>query len=239
MSDAGVAVVVSPHLDDAVLSRWSVLTQEREVLVLNVFTGDPDPAVPRPWDELTGATDPVVRQAERREEDRAALRLAGRTGVGLGVRPPATVHAAAHVGELLAAAVPAGSELHLPAGIGGHAAHVLVRDTGLALRRRAAGTLLYADVPYATRYGWPGWVTGDPPDPFLRPDAAWKRDVASAPLDGAGMTPVVARLDAGQAERKLAAVRCYRTQLAALEEGPVGRVSHPRLRGFELAWRLS
>ena len=32
---------------------------------------------------------------------------------------------------------------------------------------------LYADLPYAVVYGWPHWVTGDPPDPHLDVDAYW------------------------------------------------------------------
>ena len=35
-------VVLSPHLDDAVLSCWHVLGREGDVRVVNVFTGSPE-----------------------------------------------------------------------------------------------------------------------------------------------------------------------------------------------------
>src|SRR6266545_6054603 len=140
------AVVVSPHLDDAVLSCWAVLSGPEECVVLNAFTGDPDPARERPWDELTGAADPTQRQRERIAEDRAALAHADCTPTNLGLRPPASEYAAAHLREVLAAAIPPDGDLYLPAAIGGHPAHVLVRDVGLTLAGRAARTHLYADI---------------------------------------------------------------------------------------------
>jgi LmbE family N-acetylglucosaminyl deacetylase len=231
------AVVVSPHLDDAVLSCWSVLAGPDECAVVNVFTGDPDPARERPWDELTGAADPAERQRQRIAEDRAALEHAGRVPTNLGLRPPAGEYAAAHLRELLAAAIPPESEVHLPAAIGGHPAHVLVRDVGLGLAGRAARAFLYADIPYAVRYGWPAWVTGADPDPHQVPVAAWARDLARARLPGTP-EPQVRTLDGATAERKLAALREYRSQWPALNGGPLGILEHPAVRGWEVSWQL-
>jgi hypothetical protein len=140
-------VVVSPHLGDAVLSCWAVLDTDGARTVVNVFTGIPDPGRERSWDELARATDGARRMQERIAEDRAALARAGCTPTNLDLRPPASEHAAAHLREVLAAAVPPGCDLYLPAGIGGHPAHVLVRDVGLEVCGRAGHTLLYADYP--------------------------------------------------------------------------------------------
>src|SRR5205807_6153895 len=77
--------ILSPHLDDAVLSCWHLLTRGGDVTVINVFTGAPaDSVVPAWWDELTGATDSAQRIRERIAEDRAALSLARRTSTNLG-----------------------------------------------------------------------------------------------------------------------------------------------------------
>lgn len=78
-------MILSPHLDDAVLSCWRVLEAHRSVRVVNVFTGSPPEGSPAPWwDRLTGATDPVRRMAERRAEDRRALALANeRRAIGV------------------------------------------------------------------------------------------------------------------------------------------------------------
>ncbi|HEY7521910.1 MAG TPA: PIG-L family deacetylase [Methylomirabilota bacterium] len=69
-------VVVSPHLDDAVLGCSAVLAAHPGAVVVTVFAGRPAPAsrLP-PWDAAAGfrAGDDVV--GARRDEDRAALRL--------------------------------------------------------------------------------------------------------------------------------------------------------------------
>src|SRR5437764_15405533 len=78
-------VILSPHLDDAVLSCWHLLTQVGEVAVINVFAGVPtELGGPAWWDEYTGASDSAERVRERIEEDRTALAVAGRTAVNLG-----------------------------------------------------------------------------------------------------------------------------------------------------------
>lgn len=53
-----------------------------------------------------------------------------------------------------------------------HSDHRLVRDYTLA--PTGARIRLYAGVPYAVEYGWPGWVTGVPADPFIDIDAFWE-----------------------------------------------------------------
>ncbi len=37
-----VAAILSPHLDDAVLSCWHLLEQPGELIVINVFAGVPE-----------------------------------------------------------------------------------------------------------------------------------------------------------------------------------------------------
>src|SRR3954468_1605952 len=47
--------ILSPHLDDAVLSCWHVLTGPGEVAVVNVFAGVPPAGAPVGWwDRLSG-----------------------------------------------------------------------------------------------------------------------------------------------------------------------------------------
>ena len=71
-------VVLSPHLDDAVLSCWHVLTKPGQLTVINVFTGVPAGlSAPAWWDQYTGATESAERVRERIEEDRRALALVG------------------------------------------------------------------------------------------------------------------------------------------------------------------
>ena len=76
-------VILSPHFDDAVLSCWHVLASAGEVLVVNVFAGEPPARTLGWWDRLAGATDSAAAVRMRIEEDRQALALAGRTAVNL------------------------------------------------------------------------------------------------------------------------------------------------------------
>ena len=232
------AAVLSPHLDDAVLSCWSVLSRGGEVLVVNVLTDAPEPGRQRLWDELTGAADPAERMRERLAEDRAALALAGREPVNLGFRAPADEVGEEEVGAALRERLPEECELHVPAGIGGHPAHLLVRRVGLALAGERRPAWLYADLPYAVRWGWPAWVSGAEEDPCLRPDAIWAHDMEGASAPGIALEPHVRRLDPDQAASKLAAMRTYRTQFPAVNGGPLGIMERDDVLRQEVSWRV-
>ena len=54
-------LLLSPHLDDAVLDCWSVLSDERELNVVNIFAGIPAPGPLTLWDAITGAADSPSR----------------------------------------------------------------------------------------------------------------------------------------------------------------------------------
>ena len=233
-------VILSPHPDDAVLSLWHLLDGDGEVVVLNVFGGSPAGHHGDAWwDRLTGAADSVARVAERHAEDRAALAMAGREAVNLdfldGQYRDAELPLEPVV-DRIAQAAPEGLLL-APGALDRHRDHLIVRAAALALGARGREVGLYADVPHATLYGWPAWVSGRPPDPLLDPSAHW-----DAALEGTGISlrdlPAdVHALTPEALERKLAAVRAYRTQLPALEAqfGALG----PEVLGREATWRLT
>ena len=77
-------VVVSPHLDDAVLSCWSLIDSFEDVAVVTVFTAAPPPGFVSDWDRDTGV-DSATRMAQRTAENRAALAVAGREPVDVGL----------------------------------------------------------------------------------------------------------------------------------------------------------
>jgi LmbE family N-acetylglucosaminyl deacetylase len=237
------AAILSPHLDDAVLSCWHVLAQPGDVIVVNVFAGVPaSTAALAWWDELTGARDSRQRARERVEEDRQALALAGRKPVNLAFlddqyrdveQPLAPV--AAQIAGLL---VP-GVHVYAPAAFGGHADHTLVRAAGLELRRRGFVVSLYAELPHATLHGWPAWVTGAGIATSAGLAAAlWDRTLAETRVSPTMMPREVHALDPHCHARKLEAVRAYVTQL----EGLVGFVGRPltdrETLGYEVVWNL-
>ena len=225
--------VLSPHLDDVVFSCWHVLRSSLDVVVINVFTAVPAAGTEPPrWDLITGAGDPAERMRLRLEEDAAALALAGRRADNLGFvdsqyrdGPPP--------GDILDAVrerLPPGADVLAPASIGGHSDHELVRDVGLALAGEGRNVSLYAELPYATAFGWPAWVTGDDPDPLLDVDAYWACHVPD------GYEPRVVELSPEQQETKVGAMRAYRSQFPALEAGVQRRLTHPQLLRFEVVW---
>jgi LmbE family N-acetylglucosaminyl deacetylase len=120
-------------------------------------------------------------------------------------------------------------EVWAPAGIGGHPDHVQVRDVARELGRTVR---LYAELPYAVKFGWPGWVTGEPDDPSLDVEVDWRRWLP-ADLDA---KPRVERLAPDEMERKLGAMRAYRTQFPALDRGSVGFLSRGAVLAFEVVW---
>lgn len=140
----------------------------------------------------------------------------------------------------LSEAVPAASTLHAPAGIGGHADHLLVRDLALDLSHSLQLPLtLYAELPYAARFGWPSWVTGAPADPRVVVDVDWELCLESAPVPRAALSSRVRRLDADERRAKLAAMRRYRTQFPLLNQGPIGLLEHPLVLSWEVSWSVA
>jgi hypothetical protein len=221
-----------------VFSCWHVLESEREVSVLNVFAGVPPEGTPPPrWDRITGARDGSVRVRERLEEDRAALARVGREPMNLPFVEAQYRSEKPTLEEVLPSIrehVLPSAEVFAPAGIGDHAAHLLVRDAGLELARDGLAVSFYADLPYATEFGWPSWVSGVALAPFVDVDAAW-RD-ALEPIVAAGWQPAAVALDADAQQRKVAAMTTYGTQFGALEAGGQRRLTHPEVVSFEVVW---
>ena len=212
----GRTLILSPHPDDAVLSAWSVLTAPGDVHVLNLFAGAPT-GRPEPgwWDRLTGAGDSVSRAHERLAEDSHALSLAGRSASSLGFldrqyrdgdQPLAALSRA------VAQRVPDDALVMAPAALGSHADHEHAREVGLELRRRGIAVAFYADLPHASDRGWPPSASAP----------AWARSR-------------VRTLSDAELRRKMEAVRCYGTQLGALEDR-FSIVSDPEVLRYEVFW---
>ena len=231
--------MLSPHLDDGVLSAWSVLCGPEDAHVVNVCTGLPATDLLSPWDRLTGATDSRTRMLERRQEDRAALARAGRQATSLEF-PEAQYRRGPLDSEALLLAlersVDGAAQVWAPAAIGGHDDHLQIRDAALELLRRGGPRLkLYADLPYAVKYGWPGWVSGERDDPHLVVEVWWQRFL---PLD-LDLAAERHALSAVNVQGKLDTLAAYRTQLPGLGGGPLELLQHPGIIGYEVSWSVS
>jgi hypothetical protein len=232
----GPALVLSPHHDDAVFNCWSVLDGPGDVAVVNVFAGIPRAGRLTEWDRISGARDSAERMRERLEEDRAALALADRTPINLpfvdlAYRRCAPAPSGPALDAAIAGAVPSCSALFAPIGAE-HEAHSIVRRYAVAAAAAGVPVELYAEVPYITGMGWPDWVTGEPPDPHMDVRQYWSWNPA---IPSAERGRAVA-LGETRSQRKLAAMRAYGTQFPAVDGGPVGRLSNPKVHGYEVFW---
>jgi LmbE family N-acetylglucosaminyl deacetylase len=201
-----VLLVISPHLDDGVLSCGELIAAHRDALVATVMAGRPDP-YPSPlpeWDlqsRFRGGDDVV---AVRRAEDTSALASLGARCAWLDFLDqqyaPAARPSPHAIANALADVVRASScdVVASPLGIV-HPDHQLTAAACFELARRLPSLtwIIYADAPYKTAH--PAQV-----------DAR----VAALRADGfvlADSDP--ARIHADP--RKQAAIECYATQLNA------------------------
>jgi hypothetical protein len=238
------AVILSPHFDDAVLSCWHVLASAGEVLVVNVFAGEPPSGTLGWWDRHAGATDSARAVRARIEEDRQALALAGRTAVNLPFLDGQYRHGDQAPGEIVEALrgvlVP-GTRIYAPASLGDHHRdHTAVRAAALALRAEGADVALYADVPHATVDGWPRWVLNG--GSFLGKDPAaerWAAELETTGIPVERMDATAHRLQAEAHAGKLEAVLTYGSQIAPLQQVFGSSLEDPQLLGFEVDWRLA
>ncbi|HMD56918.1 MAG TPA: PIG-L family deacetylase [Solirubrobacteraceae bacterium] len=249
--------ILSPHLDDAVLSCWHVLTSPADVRVVNVFAGVPSANVaPGWWDTSSGRHDPVRTVKERIEEDRTALALIGRDPVNLDFldnQYRSGPQAIEPMVDAVLGILPWGAVVWAPGAFAPqaghmtdrgarrepHPDHVAVRSAALALRAKGYAVALYADLPHASVCGWPDWVINDGDSGRGRRAAElWRAGLAAARLAPVQLIPEVRRLSPVAFERKAQAVQRYASQVATIEHAIGRRLDDPELLGYEVAWRL-
>jgi LmbE family N-acetylglucosaminyl deacetylase len=237
----GRILVLSPHPDDAVFSAWSVLSAAPAPVVVNVFAAEPLPGSITYWDRICGATDSAEQMRARVAEDRAVLEPLVGTPLSLGLLDQQyrrTTPSLSEIERRLRAVIPCAARVYAPASVGsGHPDHRLVRTLARAMARAGVPVVLYADLPYAARYGWPAWVNGTPPDPHLDVDPYWEALAADVPETGGLRAAEVVALDEAEAARKLHCMRLYATQFRALDWG--GLLSDPGTHGYEVFWPLA
>jgi LmbE family N-acetylglucosaminyl deacetylase len=236
----GPIAVLSPHLDDAALGCWEVLSGPKPVEVINFFTRPPPKGrALSTWDRVTGGVDPATHMQQRVREDREALAVAGRQAVNLGLFDSQYRRVAPSLAQMRVAVgkrTPHASCVYAPAGIGGHADHALVRRLALDLMDDGVPVCLYAELPYAVRFGWPHWVTGTRPDPHRVVDAWWDAGLAGVRVPKRRLEVRVAVLDRETVASKLSAIQLYRTQFPALSAGARSGLVEVEVLRYEVYW---
>ena len=238
-------VIVSPHLDDAVLGCARLMAAHPGVTVVTVFAGNP-PAYPEPmrtWDVQSGfGPDDDVMEARRRE-DRAALALLDATPVHLGFVEHTynpgdhTVRRETIADGLVAALrglVP--TLVLVPFGLANPDHDVTHRACMLA-RDRLEPTVSWGCYEESEAPETPGpvswWLYEDFGYKSIPGMLAWR--IASLFRNKLWPTPVIPPTDADD-RRKLEAIACYPSQLLALEDDwQIGA----KLGAPEQFWRIA
>jgi LmbE family N-acetylglucosaminyl deacetylase len=143
--------------------------------------------------------------------------------------------------DAITQAVPGATSIWVPAGIGGHTDHLLVRQAGLVLAARGLKVCIYADMPYVLRFGWPQWLkAADRDRPVDRASACWASyfDGLAKPENVIEQARVV-YLTPAERLRKAEAIRRYATQFDPVKAGRVnGLLRMKDALAYEVFWEL-
>jgi LmbE family N-acetylglucosaminyl deacetylase len=238
-------LVLSPHLDDAVLSLGGMMAEKvkagQSVLVYNLFCapyhGPLSPAAQRLHE---GWGDPEDITALRLEEDRRALELIGAQQIIGDARdliyrqsmqgdwlyssmediqgernPEDNALVSAYFSRLSGMFSKEKFEISAPLGIGGHIDHVLTYDIGVLLHQNEYCVKFYEDLPYA-----------------LREDYLSARLASIPKMDSEIMLFHLEQLDI-----KIEALHCYQSQIPSLFETEANMRDWMRQQALRLSGR--
>jgi LmbE family N-acetylglucosaminyl deacetylase len=235
----GRIVVLSPHLDDAVLSLGATIARAVEsgarVEVLTVFAGNPDSNAPTDdWERKTGFATAGEASRRRREEDRAACAVLGSIPRWFDYGPE-PYERGASMAEVLSAveAATAGADTILVPGFPlAHADHAALTQAVLVRGLSCQHLGLYAEQPYSfDRRAIPSGPVRAMPALVESATLPWQRAAADFTWQRAAGSYTWQRAAANSRHRhaKLQAVKQYQSQLRSLGLRQTGR-GHLRLR---------
>lgn len=220
-------VVVSPHLDDAVLSVAGLLrTAAPKALVLTIFT-EATPQSDPTWSRMTGFDTPMEEYEARRQEDLQAMRFLGcafqHAGLRVGELQEESARLATQAVLDSVARAPASTTLCLlPAASGGHQPESPSRRLLRRLLRRPFGSPAHSEHVWVRNQLWQS-LRGHPIRLGFYADLpyAWQQGDAgiSAELTQLTGQPLHALRLRPDLDDKLKAVEHYRSQVPRILGG--------------------
>lgn len=225
-SPDGITLVISPHLDDAVLGCWSVIDHHQTVTILTVFAGIPKEGSYQ-WDVLCGEPNSADMMRRRRIEDATVADQSGADFLHLDMLDHQYLNRDIGDIEVLRSSIEAldleVSQIYAPIAAGGymgeHPDHYVVRQMALSLLADYP-VLFYADLPYALSRRWPK----------VAPNRLYLPTLYS-------YTPTVVRLTDSETERKLLCMKNYESQLSLLNKLSGGQMLNPNTYNKEVFWK--
>ena len=226
-------LLISPHLDDAALSCATRLQGGEVTEVVTVFAGVPGSEEPlSEWDVLTKAPNARQRAIERLAEDASAWASIAQSfrhwnyveAHTTGIDKAAMSREIGDLAGLFQCVL-------VPAGIGRHPHHVMVRDAALAALPRNLRIILYGELPYAGFFGWPTF------DAHLDVEAQWRSDLAGVAPSRLS-PPRLNALGAKQLAWKKELLAHYPSQMAAVSGGSLALFTTTNLLNYEVEFDL-
>jgi LmbE family N-acetylglucosaminyl deacetylase len=206
-------LVVSPHLDDAVISAGQFLAGRPGAVVVTMLAGEPNPPVIREWDNMSGFATSQEALRARWAEDERALAVVKATAVHLGFldgqyEPAARADLANALVEQVEHFQP--EFVVGPLGVH-HPDHERVRDAVLAANLDMA-VWLYADLPYSV-------------------DRPQEAEAALEAIESRGYALELGLIGTGPLGAKIEALGCYPSQMQ--------HYSINTMIGAERFWRVN
>ena len=182
------AVILSPHLDDAVLSCWHLLcgpgdvTRDQRVRGLTPTRIRRLLVGPGVWGN--GLSDAgwrsvgpkIAKHSRSRDEPRSASNFLDEQYEPAG-------QTTEQITSTLRTILDPEAIVYAPAALGEHGDHARVRDVAVRLADSGQSVRLYADHPHAVRLGWPAGVDGYDRGSGSTVSALWSRRLDEAGLD--------------------------------------------------------
>lgn len=191
-------IVISPHLDDAVLSCGEAIAATPDITIITVLAGVPDELPVTKFDVDSGFTSGTQAVLGRRREDERAATILDATAVHLDFfdRQYGRTNDYKTIADAIADLLDPGQQVLIPVGIG-HPDHETVSRCALAAAkaRAARDIVLYEELPYRV----------------LVPEAV------GLVLGHRHIKAQLLGLAAGHRREKELAIACYRSQLWAVD----------------------
>ncbi len=226
-------IILAPHLDDAVLNCWHLISQPGAI-VMNIFSAVPPAGTRAWWDRICGVSDSHRMMQLRLSENQRAMRYTKNQIHQVFVdeldsqyRTKKTAPSIKALADIIEKKSVADGIYFAPLAVSRiyrHPDHVLVRLVNLELRQRGHNVAFYPDYPYmlATRK----------PNSFLikRTRALAEKTLAM------NLTLRIQHLTNDMLNAKSLAMRSYETQYRAMNIETLGALDRLARRDYELVF---